>query len=69
MNRTDIERFQMHGQDIPGLLSHQAERKPDHPALVWAPREGAGQRWTYAELLDAVRRMASGLSGISMRRS
>ena len=40
MDTTAIEQFQMHGQDIPWLLEHWAEHKPDHPALVWAPREG-----------------------------
>ena len=37
--------------------------KPDHPALVWAPREGDGRRWTYAELLADVHRLAAGLAG------
>ena len=23
--------------------------RPDHPALVWAPRDGEGRRWTYEE--------------------
>jgi crotonobetaine/carnitine-CoA ligase len=62
-----IEQFQMHGQDIPWLLAHWAERKPDHPALVWSPKEGDGRRWTYAELLEDVQRLAAGLAtkGIS----
>jgi crotonobetaine/carnitine-CoA ligase len=54
-------RFQMHGQDIPWLLEHWADRKPDHAALVWSPREGDGRRWTYAELLRDVHRVAVGL--------
>ena len=32
----------MHGQDIPWLLAHWADRQPDHPALVWDPRDGRG---------------------------
>jgi crotonobetaine/carnitine-CoA ligase len=55
--------FQTHGQDIPGLLAHWAEHKPDHPALVWSPKEGAGRRWSYAELLTDVRRISAGLAG------
>ena len=46
--------FQMHGQDIPWLLGHWAEHKPDHPALVWDPADGEGRTWTYAELLADV---------------
>jgi crotonobetaine/carnitine-CoA ligase len=54
--------FQMHGQDIPALLGHWADRKPDHPALVWDPGEGEGRAWTYAELRDDVHRLAAGLA-------
>lgn len=57
-----IARFQMHGQDIPWLLAHWAERRPDHPALVWAPRDGHGRRWTWGELWTDVRRIAAGLA-------
>ena len=38
--RSALTDFQTHGQDIPGLLAHWAAQKPDHPALVWSPREG-----------------------------
>ena len=62
METAAIEQFQTHGQDIPWLLEHWAEHKPDHAALVWAPREGDGRRWTYAELLADVRRLAAGLA-------
>lgn len=63
-----IEALQMHGQDIPGLLAHWAEHKPDHPVLVWAPKEGEGRRWTYAELWDDVGSLAAGLSGRGITR-
>jgi crotonobetaine/carnitine-CoA ligase len=54
--------FQMHGQDVPRLLSRCAEVRPDHPALVWAPRTGPARTWTYAELQADVHRLASGLA-------
>ena len=62
MDTAAIQQFQTHGQDIPWLLEHWAEHKPDHAALVWEPREGEGRRWTYAELLADVRRLAAGLA-------
>ncbi len=62
MDSQAIDQFQMHGQDIPWLLTHWAEQKPDHPALVWAPRDANGPRWTYAELLTDVKRMVVGLA-------
>src|SRR5262245_18924255 len=62
METAAIEQFQTHGQDIPWLLEHWAGQKPDPDALVWAPREGEGRRWTYAELLDDVRGLAVGLA-------
>src|SRR4051812_13940339 len=55
--------FQMHGQDIPSLLGHWADRRPDHPALVWDPGEGEGRTWTYGQLRDDVHRLAAGLAG------
>ncbi|HEY3833367.1 MAG TPA: class I adenylate-forming enzyme family protein [Acidimicrobiia bacterium] len=55
--------FQMHGQDIPWLLAHWAERKPDHHALVWDPGDGTTRTWTYAQLRDDVHRLAAGLDG------
>ena len=56
-----IVEYQMHGQDIPTLLGHWADRRPDHPALVWDPVDGAGRTWTYAQLLEDVHRLAAGL--------
>ena len=43
----DVAAFQMTGQDIPWLLRHWAEHKPDHPFLIWEPRDGGGRTWTY----------------------
>jgi crotonobetaine/carnitine-CoA ligase len=54
--------YQTWGQDIPYLLAHWADRRPDHPVLVWDPREGAGRTWTYRELRDDVERLAAGLA-------
>ncbi len=63
MDESAIERFQMSGQDIGWLLRHWADRKPDHPALVWDPPAGSSRTWTYAELLDDTRSIAAGLAG------
>ena len=41
-----IEPLQMHDQDLPGLLAHWAEHKPDHPVLVWSPKDGPERRRT-----------------------
>ncbi len=62
METSAILQYQMHGQDIPWLLEHWADRKPDHPALVWAPRDGGGRLWSYADLLTDVRRLTAGLA-------
>ena len=61
MDRTALEALQMHGQDIPWLLRHWAEHKPDHPVLIWEPTDGDTRRWTYAELLAEVEGLAVGL--------
>jgi crotonobetaine/carnitine-CoA ligase len=54
--------FQMHGQDIPALIGHWADRRPDHPALVWDPGDGEDRTWTYLQLRDDVHRLAAGLA-------
>src|SRR5690606_33202303 len=60
MDPRQIDAYQMAGQDIPWLLSHWAERKPDHPFLIWEPKSGTGRQWTYREFLTDVRRLAAG---------
>jgi crotonobetaine/carnitine-CoA ligase len=61
MDRSAIDELQMHGQDIPWLLRHWADKKPEHPALIWDPGVGDGRSWTYAELLVATQDLAAGL--------
>lgn len=61
MDDDDIARFQFAGQDIAWLLDQWVERRPDHPLLVWEPRDGGGRTWTYAQFADDVRRLAAGL--------
>jgi crotonobetaine/carnitine-CoA ligase len=63
MDSTQLQEFQMHGQDVPWLLARWAEHRPDHPALVWEPKEGDRRQWTYRELWDDVRRVTTGLAG------
>ena len=61
--------FQTHGQDIPYLLGHWATARPEHPALVWQPRDDHQARtWTYRELLTDVKRLAAGLAGRGITR-
>lgn len=62
MDVEEVQRFQMHGQDIPWLLAQWATRKPDHAALVWSPRSGESRAWSYADLAADVNRLAGGLS-------
>lgn len=57
-----VAALQVQGQDVPWLLQHWAQVKPDHPLLVWEPREGEGRTWTYAQFWEDVRRLAAGLS-------
>ena len=58
---SELHRFQMHGQDIPWLLAHQATYRADHVALIWDPPNGVLRQWTYAELYRDVKRLATGL--------
>ena len=57
----DVIDFQFAGQDIPWLLNHWASEKPDHPLLIWEPKDGPGRTWTYSQFAADVRRLAAGL--------
>jgi len=59
----------MHGQDIPWLLAHWAEHRPEHPVLVWDPPSGDGRTWTYRQLLEDTRRLAAGLTARGVTKS
>ena len=61
MDQAAIERFQMVGQDLPHLIDQWAEAQPDKPLLVWEPRNGVTQTWTYRNFRDETVRIAAGL--------
>jgi crotonobetaine/carnitine-CoA ligase len=53
---------QMTGQDVGWLLRHWAAKKPDHPFLIWEPRDGRDRAWSYAEFLAEARSLGAGLA-------
>lgn len=57
-----LQQMQSHGQDLPWLLSFWADKRPDHPALIWDPPNRPTRQWTYRELHDDVWRFAAGLT-------
>ncbi|MDH3708160.1 MAG: AMP-binding protein, partial [Acidimicrobiia bacterium] len=38
------------------------DHRPDHPLLVWEPRDGADRTWTYRQFRDDTLRLAAGLA-------
>ncbi len=54
-------RFSFPGQDLPWLLRHWAGKTPEHPCLVWEPRDGRTRTWSYSEFAAEVRCVAAGL--------
>ncbi|EEF25380.1 AMP dependent CoA ligase, putative, partial [Ricinus communis] len=55
--------YQFGGQDLPTLLAHWAIHRGDKIFLIWEPKAGTVQRWTYAQFWYEVRRVAAGLHG------
>lgn len=49
------------GMDVPWLLDQWVERQPDKTCMIWAPFEGDGRQWTYAEFARDAKRFAAGL--------
>ena len=58
----DVNAFQMAGQDVSWLLRHWATNKPEHPFLIWEPRDGSTRTWTYSAFLTEVNNLAAGLA-------
>ena len=58
-----VAAFQFGGQDIPWLIDHWAEHRPDHTFLIWEPKDEADRSWTYAEFAEATKKVAAGLAG------
>lgn len=49
------------GHDVPWLLRAQAQRRPEHPFLVFVPFDGEPRRWTYRAFHAAVGTLAGAL--------
>ena len=49
------------GMDIPWMLQQWTERQPDKPCVVWRPFTGDAKTWTYGELFEDARCLATGL--------
>lgn len=61
MQQSDIDAFQLVGQDIPWLIEHWASATPDRPFLIWEPRSGESRTWTYRQFADDVEKVAAAL--------
>ncbi|GGL57767.1 class I adenylate-forming enzyme family protein [Wenxinia marina] len=55
------------GTDAARWIDQRAAVHPDRPMLVWAPPEGPGRIWSYAEAADAVARLAGGMAARGIR--
>ena len=62
LSQESVDQFQFAGQDIPWLVQHWARHKPDHPFLIWEPRDGRVKRWSYSEFEAKISRLAAGLA-------
>jgi carnitine-CoA ligase len=67
MDETAVPAFQLAGQDIWWMVDRWAQSRPDHPFLVWEPRQGPERTWTYRQFADDVSRIAAGLAGRGIR--
>lgn len=50
------------GLDVPTLLAARARERGAHSFLAWAPFEGPGRTWSYAQFAADVERIAGGLA-------
>lgn len=68
LNSHDVDAFQFAGQDVSWLVAHWAKNKPDHPFLIWEPRDGREMRWTYSQFDAEISRIAAGLATRGVRK-
>ena len=55
------ELYTFAGKDIPWLLKLQAEQQPDKVFLIWEPKDGNSQQWSYKEFWQDTNKVACGL--------
>jgi carnitine-CoA ligase len=53
--------FDFADQDIPQRLRYWASEKPDHPFMIWEPKSGDDQRWSYKAFDEETSKIAAGL--------
>ncbi len=63
-----VDSFQFAGQDISWLVAHWAKYKPDHPFLIWEPRDGLERRISYSQFEVEITKIAAGLAGRGVRK-
>jgi crotonobetaine/carnitine-CoA ligase len=59
--RYSAELYTFAGQDVPWLMKKWAETTPDKTYLIWEPKDGNSQSWTYKEFWEATNKVACGL--------
>jgi carnitine-CoA ligase len=55
------------GSDIRSLIDAQAQKRVDHPFLIWEPFEGPAQSWSYQKFGEQLRRFAAGIIAEGVR--
>ncbi len=68
MDQTAVDVFQFAGQDIDWMLRRWLPTRGDHPFLIWEPRSGLDETWTYRRFVDDVDRVAVGLAARGVTR-
>lgn len=62
IEQSAVDQFQFVGQDINWMLRRWVATRGDHPFLIWEPRSGHDETWTYRRFVEDVDRVAAGLA-------
>ena len=68
IDQDSAQSFQFAGQDLPWLLDLWTATRPDHPLLIWEPKDGRERRWTYREFNEEITSLAAGLHARGVRK-
>ncbi len=55
------ELYTFAGKDVPWLMKKWADATPEKAFLIWEPKEGPSQSWTYKTFYDEIQKVACGL--------
>ncbi len=56
-----VEKYAFAGKNVPWLVKLRALQTPDHPFIIWEPKNGTTRTYTYKDFWEEINKVACGL--------